>query len=105
MTHTGPVTVHDGIGAPVRRKEDRRFLTGRGQYVHDVSRPGQLYAVFVRSPHAHAEILSIDVAAAAGADGVVAIYTGADLAAGGVKGVPCAWGMTSKDGKPMKEPP
>ncbi len=95
---------HDGIGASVLRKEDRRFLTGRGQYVHDISRPGQLYAFFLRSPHAHAELLNIDTAAAKAAPGVVAIYTGADLSAGGVNGVPCAWGMTSKDGKPMKEP-
>jgi len=95
---------HDGIGVSVLRKEDRRFLTGRGQYVHDVSRVGQVYAYFLRSPHAHAEIVSIDTAAAVASPGVVAIYTGADLATGGVKGVPCAWGMTSKDGKPMKEP-
>jgi carbon-monoxide dehydrogenase large subunit len=92
----------DGIGVAVRRKEDRRFLIGRGNYVHDISRPGQIHAVFVRSPHAHAEILSIDLAAAAQSPGVVAVYTGADFAA--VKGVPCAWGIVGKDGKPMKEP-
>lgn len=96
---------HDGIGAAVRRKEDRRFLTGRGMYVHDVNRPGQVHAVFVRSPHAHAEILSVDVSQALAAPGVVAVYTGADLTAGNVKGVPCAWGIVDRNGTPMKEPP
>ena len=54
------MTTEDGIGVPVRRREDRRFLTGRGRYVHDIVRPGQLHAVFLRSPHGHAEILAID---------------------------------------------
>ena len=54
------MTTEDGIGVPVRRREDRRFLTGRGRYVHDIVRPGQLHAVFLRSPHAHAEILALD---------------------------------------------
>ncbi len=49
-----------GIGAPVRRKEDQRFITGKGQYTDDINRPGQAYAVFVRSPHAHANIKRID---------------------------------------------
>ena len=53
-----------GIGAPVRRKEDFRFITGHGQYTDDVVRPGETRAVFVRSPHAHAKIKSIDVSAA-----------------------------------------
>ncbi len=94
----------DGIGAPLRRKEDRRFLTGRGRYVHDIVRPGQLYAVFLRSPHAHAEILGIDTRPALAGTGVVAVYTAADTA-GKINGVPCAWGIAGKDGKPMKEPP
>ena len=50
----------DGIGAPLRRREDRRFLTGRGRYVHDIVRPQQLHAVFLRSPHALAEIAAIE---------------------------------------------
>jgi aerobic carbon-monoxide dehydrogenase large subunit len=95
---------HDGIGAPVRRKEDRRFLTGRGTYVHDIVRPRQLHAVFLRSPHAHAEIQAIDKKAALASPGVVAVFTAADTA-DKVKGVPCAWGISGKDGKPMKEPP
>jgi aerobic carbon-monoxide dehydrogenase large subunit len=94
----------DGIGAPVRRKEDRRFLTGRGMYVHDIVRPRQLYAVFLRSPHAHAEIQAIDKKAALASPGVVAVFTAADIA-GKINGVPCAWGITGKDGTPMKEPP
>jgi len=49
----------DGIGVPLRRREDRRFLTGRGRYVHDIVRPQQLHVVFMRSPHAHAEIVAI----------------------------------------------
>jgi aerobic carbon-monoxide dehydrogenase large subunit len=49
-----------GIGAPVRRKEDHRFITGNGKYTDDINRPGQTYAVFVRSPHAHAAIRKID---------------------------------------------
>ena len=53
-----------GIGAPVRRKEDQRFITGKGQYTDDINRPGQTYAVFVRSPHAHANIKRIDTSAA-----------------------------------------
>ena len=62
-----------GIGAAVRRKEDHRFITGKGHYTDDINRPGQAYAYFVRSPHAHATIKSIDVkAAASGMPGVLA---------------------------------
>ena len=93
------------IGAPVRRTEDRRFLTGRGTYTDDINRPGQLHAVFVRSPHAHAELRGIDTAAAKRAPGVVAVYTAADLAATGIGTLPCGWGVKSKDGTPMAEPP
>jgi carbon-monoxide dehydrogenase large subunit len=99
------MTTEDGIGVPVRRREDRRFLTGRGRYVHDIVRPGQLYAVFLRSPHAHAEILAIDKTEALANHGVAAIFTGADVAADKLNGVPCAWGIAGKDGSPMKEPP
>ncbi len=94
--------IQDGIGASVLRREDRRFLTGRGKYVPDIVLPRQLYAYFLRSPHAHAEIVSIDKAAAEASPGVVAIYTGEDIA--NMNGVPCAWGIKGKDGQPMKEP-
>jgi carbon-monoxide dehydrogenase large subunit len=92
----------DGIGAAVRRREDRRFLTGRGKYVHDIVLPRQLHAVFLRSPHAHAEIVAIDTAAAEASPDVVAVFTADDVA--GLNGVPCAWGIAGKDGRPMKEP-
>jgi carbon-monoxide dehydrogenase large subunit len=94
-----------GIGASITRKEDYRFLTGNGRYLDDMVRPGQTYACFVRSPHAHASINGIDIADAAGAPGVVAIFTGADLDAGGVGGLICGWGITSKDGEAHKAPP
>ncbi|MBU6506013.1 MAG: xanthine dehydrogenase family protein molybdopterin-binding subunit [Alphaproteobacteria bacterium] len=93
------------IGDPVRRKEDLRFLTGKGHYTDDINRPGQVYAVFVRSPHAHAEIKSIATKRAAGAPGVVAVYTGADLIKAGLGTLPCGWGVKNKDGSPMAEPP
>ena len=70
-----------GIGAAVRRKEDLRFLTGKGRYTDDINRPGQLQAFLLRSPHAHAEIARIDTASAMAAPGVAAIFTGADLQA------------------------
>jgi carbon-monoxide dehydrogenase large subunit len=92
------------IGQSLRRREDRRFLTGDGQYTDDVNLHGQTYACFLRSPHAHARIRSIKVDAAKKAPGVVAIFTGADLAAGKVGGLPCGWLIHSKDGSPMKEP-
>ncbi len=90
------------IGRSVERKEDYRFLTGQGQYTDDVVLPNQSYAVFVRSPHAHAKIRSIDTAAAAKAPGALVVFTAKDLAA--VGGLPCGWLITSIDGTPMKEP-
>ena len=73
-----------GIGQPVRRKEDPRFLTGRGRYVADLDLPRQGYAVFLFSPHAHARIRSIAIAAAAGVPGVYAVLTGQDWAQDGL---------------------
>src|SRR6266481_7889837 len=94
-----------GIGAAPRRKEDLRFLTGRGNYVADIQRPAMVAGVFARSPHAHAEIKSIDTGAARAMPGVLAVFTGGDLKADGVNGLPCGWGIKDKDGQPMKEPP
>src|SRR5277367_6068908 len=91
-----------GIGASVRRKEDRRFITGTGHYTDDISRPGQVYAYFVRSPHAHATIKSIDAKAAAGMPGVLAVLTGTELAADKIGNLICGWMIHSKDGSPMK---
>src|SRR4051812_45083046 len=93
------------IGQPLKRREDARFLTGAGQYTDDVVMHGQTYAVFLRSPHAHARIRSINLDAAKQAPGVVHIFTGADLAEAKVGGLPCGWLIHSKDGSPMKEPP
>ncbi len=92
------------VGTPVRRREDYRFLTGQGTYTDDIDRPRQLHAYILRSPHAHARITSIDTAAASGAPGVAAVYTGKDMADDGVGGLPCGWQVHSKDGSPMAEP-
>ncbi|HKH96770.1 MAG TPA: xanthine dehydrogenase family protein molybdopterin-binding subunit, partial [Beijerinckiaceae bacterium] len=91
-----------GIGASVRRKEDQRFITGKGRYVDDLNRPGQAYAAFVRSPHAHANLRSVDTSAAKGMPGVLAVLTGDDLAADKIGGLICGWMIHSKDGEPMK---
>jgi aerobic carbon-monoxide dehydrogenase large subunit len=93
------------IGTPVRRLEDYRFLTGQGTYTDDINRPHQLHAYILRSPHANARLGPIDTGAAKSAAGVVAIFTGADMAADGIGGLPCGWLINSKDGSPMKEPP
>jgi carbon-monoxide dehydrogenase large subunit len=90
------------IGRAVERKEDYRFLTGAGQYTDDVTLPNQTYGYFLRSPHAHARIKSIDTSAAKKAPGVLGVFTGKDFAA--VGGLPCGWLITSIDGTPMKEP-
>ncbi|HKM70222.1 MAG TPA: hypothetical protein VJX94_09220, partial [Stellaceae bacterium] len=73
-----------GIGQPVRRVEDRRFITGRGNYLDDINRPRQAYAFMLRSPHAHARIGAIDTAAAVAAPGVLAVFNGGDLAHDGI---------------------
>src|SRR5580692_3974508 len=95
----------EGIGASVRRKEDFRFLSGRGNYTDDINRPGQLHAYLKRSDRPHATLGAIDTAAAAKAPGVVAVFTGADMAADNVGGLPCGWQIHNKDGSPMAEPP
>ncbi|MEN2979356.1 xanthine dehydrogenase family protein molybdopterin-binding subunit [Tistrella bauzanensis] len=92
------------MGKPVRRTEDRRFLTGRGRYTDDIQLARQTYAYIIRSPHAHADIAGIDASAALARPGVIAVFTGKDMAADGVGGLPCGWAVHSKDGSPMKEP-
>jgi aerobic carbon-monoxide dehydrogenase large subunit len=85
----GSISVSDkleaakGIGQSVRRKEDFRLLTGSGQYVTDLFLPGMAFAALVRSPHAHARIVSIDKSAAEAAPGVIAVFTGAEFLADG----------------------
>jgi carbon-monoxide dehydrogenase large subunit len=96
---------HQGIGASVERREDRRFLLGKGRYVDDLQLPGQTWAVFVRSPHAHAAIRSIDAQRALAAPGVLAVLTGDMVAADGLGGIPCGWQIKNKDGSNMVEPP
>ena len=94
-----------GIGAAVRRKEDRRFITGKGHYTDDVNRPGQAHAYFLRSPHAHAKIRKVDAKAAAAMPGVLAVLTGAELVADKIGNLICGWMITSKDGSQMKMAP
>jgi carbon-monoxide dehydrogenase large subunit len=91
-----------GIGAPLKRREDVRFLTGRGRYTDDLNRPGQAHAVFLRSDVAHGRITRLDTARASSMPGVLKVFTAEDFAA--VGGVPCGWQVTDRFGKPMLEP-
>lgn len=91
-----------GIGAATTRREDVRFLTGRGQYTDDIQTQGECAAVFARSTVANGVIKSIDTTAAAAMPGVLAIFTGDDFAE--VGGNPAGWLINSRDGEPMKEP-
>lgn len=93
------------IGKSIKRVEDKRFITGKGRYTDDIELPGMTHAYIVRSPYAHAKIESIDTSKATALDGVVAVYTGTDLAAAGIAGVPCGWQVDFKNGDTMKEPP
>ena len=92
------------IGQSVKRTEDIRFITGRGRYTDDIARPDTVYAAMVRANVAHARIRSIDTAAARAAAGVVAIYTGADMATDKIGGLPCGWAVKNRDGSPQAEP-
>jgi len=82
-----------GIGQPVLRKEDQRLIVGEGRYTDDVALPRQAYAVIVRSPYAHARIREIETGKARRSPGVIAVLTGADLPADGIKSIPCYAGM------------
>src|SRR4029078_2182083 len=93
-----------GIGAPMRRVEDRRFVTGRGDFVDDLALPNMAYAHIVRSPHAHARIVRIDKTAASAAPGVVCVLTGADVIAGKIKGIPCQGFPALPEGAPHYRP-
>ncbi|MFZ5609337.1 MAG: xanthine dehydrogenase family protein molybdopterin-binding subunit [Pseudomonadota bacterium] len=95
----------DGIGARVKRKEDQRFLTGRGRYTDDINRPGQAYAVFVRAQMAHGRIKALDTQTARAVPGVLLVLTGADYAADKLGSLPCGWLVKSMDGTDMKQPP
>jgi carbon-monoxide dehydrogenase large subunit len=91
----------EGIGARVTRKEDKRFLTGKGRYTDDMVVPGMKYGYFVRSPHAHAKIKSIDASAAEGMPGVIGVLDGKQLLADGIGNIICGWMIHSKDGSAM----
>jgi len=96
---------HQGIGAAVRRKEDRRFVTGHGRYVGDLAQTGELQTFFLRSPFAHAGVQVSDVADALAAPGVFAILTGIDMAADGLGTIPVSWMIPDAGGAPMFVPP
>ncbi len=93
------------IGQAIKRVEDKRFITGKGNYTDDIVLPAMTHAYIVRSPYAHAKINSIDTSAAKSADGVVAVFTGKDIADADINGVPCGWQVNFKNGDTMKEPP
>ncbi|MDQ7069392.1 MAG: xanthine dehydrogenase family protein molybdopterin-binding subunit [Rhodobacterales bacterium] len=90
-----------GIGARVKRKEDKRFTTGKGKYTDDIRNDNQAYAAFVRSTHAHANIKGIDASAALAMDGVIEVLDGHQLTGDGIGNIICGWAVTSKDGSPM----
>ncbi|MDP6344719.1 MAG: xanthine dehydrogenase family protein molybdopterin-binding subunit, partial [Alphaproteobacteria bacterium] len=98
-----------GLGQSAPRVEDQRFLRGGGRYTDDIDLAGQAYAQILRSPHAHARIRSIDVAAARAAPGVLAVWTGADVAADGLGDMPCLAAnlvpLARPDGAPIFQPP
>jgi carbon-monoxide dehydrogenase large subunit len=93
------------IGRPLRRLEDENLLQGKGRFTADFSLPGELHAQFVRSPHPHARIRTIDLAAARATPGVIAVYTGADLLADGLKSMPFLGLHKRPDGSPITAPP
>ena len=97
-------TMQFGIGQPVKRQEDPILVRGEGRYTDDVSLPGQLFAAFVRSPYAHGLIKAIDTDTAKAMPGVVAVYTGADLAPMNYGPLKCVMGFSNRDGSPMMKP-
>ena len=92
------------IGKSIKRVEDKRFLTGLGNYTDDIKMPGMTHAYILRSPYAHAKVNKIDTAAAKAHPGVLAVFVGADIDAA-IAGVPCGWQVDFKNGDTMKEPP
>src|SRR5690606_13195490 len=91
----------EGIGVRVTRKVDKRFIQGRAIHVHVMLVHGMKHEAFVRSPHAHAKIRSIDISAAQDMPGVIGIYTGPELKSDGIGNLICGWMIHSKDGSPM----
>lgn len=93
------------IGKSVKRLEDKRFITGKGNYTDDIVLPGMTHGYILRSPYAHARIVRIDTSAAEATPGVVAVFTGKDIATTGIVGVPTGWQVNFRNGDTMKEPP
>ena len=91
------------IGSSLKRREDERFLRGRGTFVDDLTLPNMTYAAFVRSPHAHAAIKGFTTEKAKALPGVLAVLTGADWSAEGLGRAPCLWAVPFRDGRPMNE--
>jgi carbon-monoxide dehydrogenase large subunit len=100
-----PGNMRFGAGQPVKRLEDQRLLTGKGQFIDDKAEDGALWLYLLRSPHAHAKIVAIDTGAAAGMPGVTAIFTGADLIKDDIGAIPTLTIFKRPDGKPMTVPP
>src|SRR3954469_14348498 len=100
-----PGNMRFGAGQPVKRLEDQRLLTGKGQFIDDKPDDGALWLVVLRSPHAHAKITSIDTQAAVAMPGVEAVYTGADLVGDDVGTIPTLAIFQRPDGSPMTVPP
>ena len=94
-----------GIGQPVRRVEDQRFITGRGTYLDDINRPRQAYAFMLRSPYAHARVRAVDTDVAVAVPGVLGVLTGEDLARDGLGTIPCLSAVTNRDQSPSVIPP
>jgi len=92
------------IGAPLGRKEDAELLTGQARFVDDLTLPGMVWMAVVRSPYAHARIRSVDVSRALAATGVVAVFSGADLAEDVPAGLPCVWPVTEDIALPTHWP-
>ena len=90
MTQVAEPEAKRWVGGGLKRKEDPKLITGQGRYVDDIALPGMLYLAFVRSPVAHANIASIDTSAAKELPGVVAVYTGPELADEWAAAMPCA---------------
>jgi carbon-monoxide dehydrogenase large subunit len=105
MSKPADLAARFGTGQPVRRIEDPALVTGRGRYTDDITLPGLTHLMFLRSPHAHARIVSIDTRAAAALPGVVAIHTGEELRRAGVKPLPMTTAFKRPDGKPGTAPP
>ena len=94
----------DLIGKSVKRVEDNRFLKGEGKYTDDFNMQHQTFAVYVRSPHAHANLVSVDISAAKAMAGVISVFTGKDIKDAGIVGSICGWQVDFKNGDTMKEP-